>query len=113
MAKLPTRQQSGHRAPQRAPRRPQTLREVEAQRQAEQKVGQITVMNISEPSQLIKIHLKAPKGVDFYIAAQDIALPRRGSRHTFRKDRIIPGQIERLQKQRKIQVISDTDRVNS
>lgn len=89
------------------------MREIQAKRQAAQKVGEITLMNVAQPSQLIIIHLKAPKGVDFYLGAQDVHLPRRGSRYTFKKNRIIPGQIERLQKQQKIQVLSQTDPANS
>lgn len=93
--------------------RPQTIREMQAKKLAAQKVGDITLMNIAQPSQLIIIHLKAPKGVDFYMGAQDVHLPRRGSKYTFKKNRIIPGQIERLQKQQKIEVVSQTDPANS
>jgi len=88
-------------------KRPQTVREVQAEKQKKKEIGTVTVYNCSK--QLVPIHLNAPKGMDFYIGAQDYRLYP-GRKFTFRKDRLRMQQIERLQKQRMIQVINDSDK---
>ena len=88
-------------------KRPQTIREIQAAKKSKEEVGTITITNCSNPPQMISIHLDAPEGVDFYVGAQDIRLLPRQS-HQFRKDRIRPAQIERLQKQKMVRVVSST-----
>jgi len=82
--------------------RPQTMREIKAQKTSGDK-STITICNTSK--QLISIHLDPPKGVDFYIGAQDIRL-RPGQTYTEKLSRIRIGQINRLQKMGKIQIVS-------
>ena len=88
--------------------RPKTVSEVQAEKAKEKQdtENRLTVANVSK--QLIKIHLKQPPGVDFFIGAQDIEL-KPGQTHAFRKSRLIEKQIMRLQKQGFIRVVSDTD----
>lgn len=88
--------------------RPKTMREIQAEKASASISAEVTIMNVS--SQLVPIHLKSPKGVDFYIGAQDIRL-KRGQVHKFKKSRLWMEQVERLQKQGKIQVISDTEKI--
>ena len=87
--------------------RPKTIREVQAEKQQEVQQGRQTILNISH--QLIKIHLRAPKKVDFYYGAQDISL-RPGQSFAFPKSRLWAGQIERLRKQRQVSVVSDSEK---
>jgi hypothetical protein len=87
--------------------RPKTMREMQADKAAKQQlsVATITVTNISK--QLIKVHLNAPKGVDFYVGAQDISLTP-GQTFTFKKNRVRLDQITNLRKQRKLSLVSET-----
>lgn len=87
--------------------RPRTIREVQAEKQRDVQQGRQTILNISK--QLIKIHLRAPKKVDFYYGAQDISL-RPGQSFSFPKGRLWDGQVNRLQKKGKVQVVSDTEK---
>lgn len=90
--------------------KPKSLKEVQVEKERERirEQNRVTITNISK--QLIKIHYNAPKGVDFYIGAEDKDLYP-GYTYTFKKHRLRMAQIERLQKMRKIQIISDTERV--
>lgn len=88
-------------------KRPKTVREMQAEKAKKNGVGQVTIENCSK--QLVPIHLNPPKGVDFYIGAQDIRL-QPGQVHKFKKNRLRMPQIERLQKQRMIRVIYDSDK---
>lgn len=83
-------------------KRPLAIREMQAKKKKEDK-GKIRIYNCSR--QQIPIHLNAPKGVDFFLGAQDIRL-NPGQYHIFNRNRVRMGQIERLQKQGMIQVIS-------
>ena len=87
--------------------RPKTIRQIQAQKQEERNSAEVIILNISK--QLVNIHLRPPKGVDFYIGAQDIAL-KPGQTFSFKKVRLWMSQVERLQKQQKVQVISDTEK---
>ena len=84
--------------------RPKTMREIQATKSKEDRAT-ITLYNKSK--QLIPIHLDAPKGVDFYVGAQDIRL-RPGQTYKFRRDRVRMAQVERLQKRGMIQVLHDS-----
>ena len=86
-------------------KRPLAIREMQAKKKKEDK-GTIQIYNCSK--QQVPIHLNAPKGVDFFIGAQDIRL-NPGQHHTFKKSRIRPGQIERLSKQGMIQILGETE----
>lgn len=88
--------------------RPRTIREIQADRSKTKSVAEMTVLNISK--QLIIIHQRPPKGVDFYIGAQDVRL-KPGQSFTFKKNRLWTEQVERLQKQQKVSVIVDTDKL--
>lgn len=88
--------------------RPKTMREMQAEKAASNISAEITIMNVS--GQLVPIHLRSPKGIDFYVGAQDIRL-KRGQVHKFRKNRLWMEQILRLQKQGKIQIVSDTEKI--
>ena len=87
--------------------RPQTTKEIRAEKHKES--GTVTITNISK--QMIPIHLDAPiingKKLDFYVGAQDIHL-KIGQTFTFRKDRIRRPQLDRLKKMGKISIISET-----
>lgn len=87
--------------------RPMTVREMQAAKKAkqEQDENKVTIINVSR--QLIKIHEKAPKGVDFYIGASDISL-KPNQMYAFKKSRLWEGQVTRLQKQGMIRIVSDT-----
>ena len=87
--------------------RPKTVREMQADQKKREKSGEITISNCSK--QLVPIHLNAPKGVDFYVGAQDYRLYP-GKMFTFKKDRLRMQQVERLQKQGMIQIIFDSDK---
>lgn len=91
-------------------KRPMTVREMKTAKKQQEKVGTITVSNIS--NQAYKIHLKPPiingKKVDFYVGAQDINMIP-GRTHSFKKDRLWMQQIDRLKKQRLLSIISDSD----
>lgn len=84
--------------------RPKTIREIQSQK-VEGDKSTITINNVSK--QMIPIHLNPPKGVDFYVGAQDIRL-RPGQTHTLKLSRVRIKQVERLQKMGKIQVINKT-----
>jgi len=87
--------------------RPKTMREIQAEKAAKHHSSQatITVTNISK--QLIKIHLNAPKGVDFYVGAQDISL-KPNQTYPFKKNRVRMDQITNLRKKGKIAYVSET-----
>lgn len=89
--------------------RPRTIREIQSQKVDGDK-STITVYNTSK--QLIAISLNPPKGVDFYVGAQDIRL-RPGQTHTLKLSRVRIKQVERLQKMGKIQVINKTQIENT
>lgn len=101
--------QAPARASQKPVEKPKSLKEVAAEKEKDRirEQNRITITNISK--QLIKIHQDAPKGVDFYIGAEDKDLFP-GRTYTFKKHRLRMPQIERLQKMGKIQVISDTEK---
>ena len=88
-------------------KRPKTVRETQAEKAKKQGIGTVTLYNCSK--QMVPIHLDAPKGVDFYVGAQDIRLLP-GQTHKFKKDRLRMPQVERLQKQRMIRIIYDSDK---
>ena len=88
--------------------RPRTIREAQSAKTKSAKSAEMTLLNIS--NQLIKIHLRAPKKVDFYVGAQDVSLIP-GQSYTFKKNRLWLEQVERLQKQRSISVVSDTEKI--
>jgi hypothetical protein len=82
-------------------KRPATVKEIQsAQPKSE---GRVRILNISQ--QLIKIHLKPPTGVDFYLGAQDVCLGPNKS-YTFKRDRLWMEQVTRLEKQGKLQILS-------
>lgn len=87
--------------------RPKTIREMQAEKAAKQQASTstITVTNISK--QLIKVHLNPPKGVDFYVGAQDINLTP-GQTFTFKKNRVRLDQITNLRKNKKLALVSET-----
>jgi|APFre7841882654_1041346.scaffolds.fasta_scaffold36935_1 hypothetical protein len=87
--------------------RPKTMREIQAENVAKAGKGEVRILNISK--QTIPIHLKPPKGVDFYVGAQDVRLGA-GKSHMFRKSRLWLEQVERLEKQRRIQVLYDSEK---
>lgn len=87
--------------------RPKTMQEIR-QQQVEVNPGEMMIYNCCR--QLIKVHLRAPAGVDFYLGAQDINL-RPGQTAKFKKNRLWLEQIGRLCKQGKLQVLSDSDKV--
>ena len=88
-------------------KRPLTVREIQAATKKSDDTSTIILMNVSK--QLVPIHQRAPKGVDVYFGAQDIQLYP-GARHTFKKSLLWNSQIDRLQKQRKIQIIYDSEK---
>jgi hypothetical protein len=88
-------------------KRPPTMHEMQVEKQKKDKGPELIIENISK--QLIPIHQRQPKGVDFYFGAQDIRLGP-GQRYKFDKRRLFTSQVERLQKQRKIQVIYDEEK---
>lgn len=88
--------------------RPRTIREMQTERQKVRTASEVTILNISQ--QLITIHQRAPKGVDFYIGAQDIRL-RPNKSHTFKKNLLWMEQVERLAKRQKISIIADTEKL--
>lgn len=55
--------------------------------------------------------MQPPKGIDFYFGAQDIRLAP-GQRFKFDKRRLWSSQVDRLQKQKKIQIIYDSDKAH-
>ena len=85
------------------PLRAKTVREMQVE--AAKESGEMNIQNIS--NQVIPIHMRPPKDIDFYLGAQDVRLHPNKNK-TFKKSRLWLEQIERLQKQRKIQVLSDT-----
>jgi hypothetical protein len=91
---------------QQQTKRPPTMHEMQVEKQKKKGLD-IVIENISK--QLIPIHQRQPKGVDFYFGAQDIRLGP-GQRFTFDKRRLFTSQVERLQKQKKIQVIYDAEK---
>jgi len=103
------RKQSPARASQAPLNKPKSIKSIQAEKEQDKTKDQarVTITNIGK--QLIKIHLNAPKGVDFYIGAEDKDLYP-GCTFTFKKHRLRMPQIERLQKMRQIQIISDTER---
>ena len=86
--------------------RPKTMKEIRAQ--TEEVSGEMMIYNCCK--QLIKVHLKPPKGVDFYMGAQDIDV-KPGQTAKFKKNRLWLQQVERLCKQGKLQVLSDSDKI--
>jgi hypothetical protein len=90
----------------KAIKRPLTVKQIQAAKKKEDDKGEVVIMNIS--GQLVPIHQRAPKGVDFYFGAEDIRL-RPNERHTFKKSRLWMSQIDKLRKQRKIQIIYDSE----
>jgi hypothetical protein len=86
-------------------KRPLTVREM--QNKKEINSGRVRLLNTSK--QLIKIHLRAPEGSDFFLAAQDVSL-NPGQSYLFKKDRLWLEQVDRLTKQGKIQKMFDSER---
>jgi len=85
-------------------KRPFTVKEMQdkKKKRSEEDSKKITITNVSK--QLVTIHLKAPKGIDFYFGNQDIHL-RPNQTHQFPQNRLISGQVDRLQKTRFIKVM--------
>jgi hypothetical protein len=82
--------------------RPLTIRETQAAKRVKVSASpELTITNIS--NQLIAIHQRPPKGVDFYLGAEDIRL-RPNQSHKFRKNRLWMEQVERLSQQHRISV---------
>jgi hypothetical protein len=88
-------------------KRPQTIREIQAEKAKQQDQGTMILYNCSR--QVISIHLDPPKGVDFYVGAQDIRLKPKQT-HTFKRDRLRIPQIDRLRKQGMLEVIHDSEK---
>ena len=90
--------------------RPRTIREMQADKEKETISPTMTIQNICK--QLIKIHLRPPekngKKVDFFVGAEDINLNPLQT-HVFKKSRLWLGQVDRLQKTRKIVVLKDSE----
>ena len=87
--------------------RPKTMREIQGEK-ADQGRGEVRIINISK--QVVPIHMRPPKVVDFYIGAEDKRLYP-GKSFMFKKSRLWIEQVDRLQKQGKIQVNYDSDKV--
>jgi len=86
-------------------KRPKTIREIqEEKKKKEGDEEEVTITNCSK--QLIPIHLDAPKGVDFYLGAQDFRLGP-GQSFKFKTTRLRKAQVERLQKQGFIKVLKN------
>lgn len=94
-----------------AQKRPLTVREIQASKVSKHK-DRVIILNTSK--QLVPIHLRSPrdkegKRVDFYVGARDVRL-RPGQKFEFNKDLLWDTQVDRLQKQGKIQVIYDSEK---
>lgn len=87
-------------------KRPLTAKEIQ-QRSVPIDNSTTTIMNSSK--QLIKIHMKQPKGVDFFIGAQDVSL-KPNQAYVFKSSRLWDEQIERLCKQGILRVVGKTEK---
>lgn len=79
--------------------RPRTIREIQNKKKSED--PKIRIINTS--TQLISIHMKAPKGIDFYFGNQDIHLPPQ-KHYDFPSSRLMTSQLDRLQKRGMIKI---------
>lgn len=88
------------------PKRPLTVREMQAKKQKKQNSDYVTIYNRCK--QMIPIHLNAPEGIDFYFGAQDYRLGP-GKTYKFPKSRLRMDQINRLCQQGMLQVLHDSE----
>jgi len=88
-------------------KRPPTIREIRRAKEPPVK-HTVTIMNCCK--QVITIQCKPPKGVDFFIGEAAIRVyPNKTTE--FDKNRVRMAQLRNLQKQRKIRIVSDSEKI--